>query len=92
MALWPDARLRKSTSPGEKGVFVVRKSDRIPSARRELSRRALTASQDDARPILQELLAMVHKKLETIRRMAAAHYLEGKSSKDRRNKPDSSDK
>src|SRR6266849_7713162 len=33
MAIWPEARLRKSTSPGENGKSVVRKIDRIPSAR-----------------------------------------------------------
>src|SRR5207302_2084430 len=33
MAIWPDARVRKSTSPGENGASVVRKIDRNPSAR-----------------------------------------------------------
>jgi hypothetical protein len=60
-----------------------RLDDRI----RDLSNRAASASQGEAEPILQELLVVVHEKLNRIRKMAADHYLKGKPLKDRRSKP-----
>jgi hypothetical protein len=64
-----------------------RLDDRI----RELANRAIAASQADVdvEPILKELLALVHEKLERLRRIAMSHLLEGGPVKERRsNEPD----
>ena len=64
-----------------------RLDDRI----RELANRAIAASQADVdvEPIPKELLALVHEKLERLRRMAMSHLLEGGPVKERRsNEPD----
>jgi hypothetical protein len=44
----------------------------------------VTASHDQWEVILQELLALVHEKLDRIRTMAAAHLLKGKPATERR--------
>jgi hypothetical protein len=69
---------------GDTATSNRRLDDRI----RDLSNRAVTASHDEAEPILQELLDVVHVKLNRIRKMAADHYLKSKPPKDRRSKPE----
>jgi hypothetical protein len=64
---------------------------RLDDRVRELANRAIAASQADVdvEPILKELLALVHEKLERLRRIAMSHLLEGGPVKERRsNEPD----
>jgi len=63
---------------------VHRVNRRLDDRIRELANRAVAASQVDVEPILKELLALVHEKLERVRRMAMSHLLEGGPVKERR--------
>ena len=63
---------------------VHRVNRRLDDRIRELANRAVAASQVDVEPILKELLALVHEKLERVRRMAMSHLLEGGPVRERR--------
>lgn len=61
---------------------------RVDDRIRELSAKAVRASDDEAGPVLQELLRLMREKLNKVRNMAATHMIEGKNLKDRRSDPD----